>query len=138
MDDKSSSPITRREFARRAALASAVTLVPAGALATHSPSPAPLIAQTPGTPSLSAEGQAEAEARYQSILAVYASRFSETQKADLRRLSYEAQEPLDRLRAYTVENGDGPALYLKPLIEREKKTETPIIPQAASATTNKP
>jgi hypothetical protein len=24
------------------------------------------------------------------------------------------------LRAYALENGDGPALYLKPLVEREK------------------
>jgi hypothetical protein len=31
-----------------------------------------------------------------------------------------AQPPLDRLRAYPLENGDGPGLYLKPLLEREK------------------
>ena len=42
------------------------------------------------------------------------------QKADLRRLCNLAQPPLDRLRAYALENGDGPALYLKPLVEREK------------------
>lgn len=138
MDDKSSSAITRREFARRAALASAVTMVPAGALAAPTLAAAPSITQTPSTPSLSAEAQAESEARYQAILAVYASRFSDTQKADLRRLSYAAQEPLDRLRAYTIENGDSPALYLKPLIEREKKTEPAVIPQSAGAPTNKP
>jgi hypothetical protein len=138
MDGKSSSPITRREFARRAALVSAVTMVPAGALATPSPSPEPPIPQTPDSPSLSAEGKAEAEARYQAILAVYGSRFSETQKADLRRLSYEAQEPLDRLRAYKIENGDGPAVYLKPLVEREKKPEPAVIPHTASAAPKKP
>jgi hypothetical protein len=138
MDGKSSSPITRREFARRAAMVSAVTMVPAGALAAHSPSAVPPFTQTPGSPSLSAEGKAEAEARHQAILAVYGARFSETQKTDLRRLSYEAQEPLDRLRAYTIENGDGPALYLKPLVEREKKTETAAIPHPASAAPSKP
>ncbi len=138
MNGKSSSSISRREFARRAAIVSAATMVPAGALAVPSPSAVPPTTQTPDSPSLSAEGKAEAEARYQAILAVYGSRFSETQKADLRRLSYEAQEPLDRLRAYPIANGDGPALYLKPLVEREKKTEPAVIPHAASTATTKP
>jgi hypothetical protein len=138
MDDKGSSPITRREFARRAAMVSAMTMVPAGALATPSPSPAPPIPQTPDSPSLSADGKAEAEARYQAILAVYGTRFSETQKADLRRLSYEAQEHLDRLRGYSIENGDGPALYLKPLVEREKKPEAVAVPHAAGTAPKQP
>jgi hypothetical protein len=138
MNGKSSSSISRREFARRAAIVSAATMVPAGALAAPSPSAVPAITQTPDSPSLSAEGKAEAEARYQAILAVYGTRFSETQKADLRRLSYQAQEPLDRLRAYPITNGDGPALYLKPLVEREKKTEPAVIPHAASPATTKP
>ena len=133
MNGKGSSSISRREFARRAAIVSAATMVPAEALAVPSPSAMPIITQTPDKPSLSAEGKAEAEARYQAILAAYGTRFSETQKADLRRLSYEAQEPLDRLRAYTITNGDGPALYFKPLVEREKKTEPSVIPHAASA-----
>jgi hypothetical protein len=76
----------------------------------------------------------EVESRIQSILTQYGSRFSEAQKTDLRRLAAEAQAPLDRLRAFAVENGDGPALYLKPLIEREKKPAQPAgIPKAASA-----
>jgi hypothetical protein len=138
MNGKSGSSISRREFAWRAAIVSAATMVPADALAVPSPSAVPAITQTPDSPSLSAEGKAEAEARYQAILAVYSTRFSETQKADLRRLSYEAQEPLDRLRAYPIANGDGPALYLKPLVEREKKTEPAVIPHAATAATTKP
>lgn len=69
---------------------------------------------------LSPESRAEVEARIQTILNQYGSRFSDAQKADLRRLCVLAQPPLDRLRAYALENGDGPALYLKPLVEREK------------------
>jgi hypothetical protein len=138
MDDKSSSPITRREFARRAAIVSAATMVPAGALATPSPGAPYPIPPTPDLPSLSAEGQAEAEARYQAILAVYGTRFSETQKTDLRRLSFAAQEPLDRLRAYSIENSDGPALYLKPLVERERKTGSAVIPPTPGEAPNKP
>ena len=71
-------------------------------------------------PKLSPESHAEAEARIQTIFAQYGSRFSDAQKADLRRLCFLGQPPLDRLRAYALENGDNPALYFKPLVEREK------------------
>ena len=55
-----------------------------------------------------------------AIFGQYGSRFSDEQKADIRRLCELAQPPLDRLRAYALENGDNPALYLKPLVERGK------------------
>jgi hypothetical protein len=136
-------PITRREFARRAALASAIASVaPAAALTTPAPTrnehanvaaadsggrlldpasnPASLQQQPADTPKLSPESHAEAEARIQTIFAQYGGRFSDAQKADLRRLCFLAQPPLDRLRAYALENSDNPALYFKPLVEREK------------------
>ena len=132
--------ISRREFARRAALASAVaTLAPSGAMTTPE---APLdkhatVAaadrggpfsdpasnapqQASDLPKLSPEGHAEVEARIQSIFSQYSARLSDAQKTDVRRLCNLAQPPLDRLRAYALANGDGPALYLKPLVEREK------------------
>jgi hypothetical protein len=139
--------ISRREFARRAALASAVaTVAPATALTTtsslldgHTPGAAAdrlsgaakdsgylpdptgeAPQQTPELAKLSPESRAEVEARIQAIFAQYGNRFSEEQKADVRRLCAVAQPSLDRLRAYALENGDGPALYLKPLVEREK------------------
>jgi hypothetical protein len=135
--------ISRREFARRAAIASAVaSLAPATALTTPAPQPnqhAPVAAADRGgrffepssnitppeqqpadTPKLSPESRAEAEARIQTVLSQYGSRFSDAQKADIRRLCFLGQPPLDRLRAYAVENGDNPALYFKPLVEREK------------------
>jgi hypothetical protein len=134
--------ISRREFARRAALASAVAAVaPGAAISTPAAPPnedtsvaaaAPFHgrlsdpssklapAQTSDLPKLSPESHAEVEARIQTILSQYAGRFNDAQKADLRRLCNLAQPPLDRLRAYALENGDGPALYLKPLVEREK------------------
>src|SRR3954471_23150666 len=123
MDEHKTGGISRREFARRAALASAVaSIAPATALTAESSAPeltAP--AQQPANlPKLSPESQAEVEARIHSILTQYGSRFSEEQKADLRRLCAMAQPPLDRLRAYALENGASPALYLKPLVEREK------------------
>jgi hypothetical protein len=84
-------------------------------------------------PKLSPDSQAEADARFQSILAQYGSRFSDEQKADLRRLCAVAQPPLERLRAYPVQNGDGTALYLKPLFEREKKPKPPAAPKPAAS-----
>jgi hypothetical protein len=128
MNAMTGSPISRREFARRAAIVSAASMVPASALPAHGSTPEPPFKQSADAPSLSSESQAEAEARYQTILGIYGSRFSETQKTDLRRLCVLAQSPVDHLRAYAMENGAGPALYLKPLVEREKK------PEAAAAT----
>jgi hypothetical protein len=136
MTEKPVVPISRRQFARHAAIASAVASIasaaalggdlasgavqtlPAGSQASSPPAQPQL---PPGVPNLAPESQAEADARFQLILAQYGSRFSDEQKADLRRLCNGAQPALDHLRAYKVENSDGPGLYLKPLFEREKK-----------------
>lgn len=152
MNGKKEQGISRREFARRAALASAVASIApavagasaaAEALASSAAEAAPDAATLPGanlpaaqatgifaaappaqqpanTPKLSAESQAEAEARYQSIVTQYGKRFSDEQKTDLRRLCFMAQPPLDRLRAYSLANSDAAALYLKPLVEHDK------------------
>jgi hypothetical protein len=141
MDEKTRAGMSRREFARRAALASAVaSLGPVNALHAGSSVRADQTQQPPNMPKLSAEGQAEAEARLQTILAQYGSRLSEDQKTDIRRLCVLAQPPLDRLRAYAVENGVNPALYMKPLVEREKKPKPPATPArtASPATTVPP
>jgi hypothetical protein len=138
MNGKGGSSISRREFARRAAIVSAVSMVPTSALpASPSIEDSPLN-QSSDIPSLSTESRAEAEARYQAILGVYSSRFSDTQKSDLRRLCFVAQPSLDHLREYAIENGDGPALYLKPLVEREKKTGPVVVPRAAGLAIQKP
>lgn len=114
--------ISRREFALRAALVSAgASLTGATLLSTELRGPTPRPQQPAIPPKLSPEGQTEADSRLQAILSEYGGRFSEAQKADLRRLCTEAQPALDRLRAYPTDNGDDPALYLKPLMEREKK-----------------
>jgi hypothetical protein len=150
--------ISRREFARRAAIASAVaSLAPVqavGGTAVANASQAPaLTAQNPpaaaavqppaaaNLPKLSPEGQQEADARVQAVLAQYSGRLSDEQKADVRRLCTMVQPQLDRLRAYAVDNGVSPALYLKPLVEREKKpaVSKPLTPAGgAGAQTGKP
>jgi hypothetical protein len=134
MDEKKTrTSISRREFTRRAALASAVaSFAPASAVKAAVPAPEQT-QQPPNTPKLSPEGQTEADARLQVILAQYGTRFTEDQKADLKRLCLLAQPPLDRLRAYALDNGDGPALYLKPLVEREKKPKPPATKSGAAS-----
>jgi hypothetical protein len=132
--------ISRREFARRAALASAVAAVAPAAISSpaaplnedanvaaadlggrlSAPSGKTAPEQQPADPKLSPESRAEVEARIQTIFSQYGTRFSDAQKSDLRRLCALAQPPLDRLRAYALDNADAPALYLKPLVEREK------------------
>jgi hypothetical protein len=137
-DSSNGTSISRREFARRAAIVSAVSMVPASALPVETSSAEPHLIQAPAAPALSHEGQAESEARYQAILAVHGSRFSDTQKTDLRKLCFLAQEPLDHLRAYPIENSDAPALYLKPLVEREKQPGAATAPHAAGQAAAKP
>ena len=138
-DQKSQS---RREFARRAALLSLAAPI-AAPLAAAAPSPTAAVSppaddqQLPklpsGFPKLSDQSRAEVEARYDSIVRQYSGRFNDQQKAELRRLSFLAQPALDNLRTYTIHNADSPALYLKPLVEREKKPPKSATPSPAAA-----
>ena len=138
MGNKPDSAISRREFARRAAFVSAAaTLTPSSLLNGQSVATPLPEQQLANAPKLSPEGQAEVDSRIQSIFAQYGDRLSDAQKADIRRLATEAQPSLDRLRGFATENGDGPALYLKPLMEREKKpSPMPATPKPASAPKN--
>ena len=144
-DDK---PLSRREFARRAALGTAAVIAPAPLVypertegtrrvyPEHAVSEGPLLdsaQEPPAAAKLSPQSRAEAEARHQAILTQYPDRFSDAQKADLKRLCFVLQPQLDSLRAWTVGNSDQPALYLKPLVEREKKTNAPPNLKAASS-----
>jgi hypothetical protein len=132
MNRKDGDSISRREFARRASIVSAVSMVPSSFLAPDLLTSEQPSAQTQETPPLSPESQAEADARYQSILVSYGNRLSSAQKFDVRRLCFLAQVPLDNVRKYAVDNGDAPALYFKPLVEREKKTTTVTLPGTAT------
>jgi hypothetical protein len=129
--------LSRREFTRRAALGTAATSTMLFSLPDLAAGPTTLPTQLPSDASkLSPQSQYEAEARYQSILAQYPDRFSEAQKADLKRLCFALQPQLDRLRAWPVANSDQPALYLKPLVEREKKSNAaPNLKSVTSAPT---
>jgi hypothetical protein len=130
-DPQLDTSVSRREFTRRAAFCTAGLLAYPdlhrdaahdAAAAPEPPQPSQPPQQTPASaPKLSPQGQAEAESRYQAIINQYGDRFSDAQKTDLKRLCIFAQPPLDRIRAYAVGNSDLPALYLKPLVDRDKK-----------------
>lgn len=139
MAQEKKSAISRREFARRAAMVSAAaSLAPANLLSAEPLAVPAQPQQTPSPAKLSPESQAEVDSRIQTILAQYGGRLSDAQKADIRRLATEAQPPLDRLRAFSVENGDGLALYLKPLMEREAKSVAKLASPALTAVPKKP
>jgi hypothetical protein len=121
MKNKNPRTLSRREFAQRAAMLSATaSLVPAEVMLPKAPA-APASQTPPTTAKLTEAGQAEAEARYQQILSLYSERLDDAQKVNIKRMCAELQPALERIRSFSLENGDAPALYLKPLVEREKK-----------------
>jgi hypothetical protein len=123
MNKRSGSLLSRRQFARRAAVVSATAaLAPAEALLPPASVDAPL--QTPSAgPQLSPEGQLEADARYQQILGLYGSHLDDAQKANIKKMCVGLQPTLERIRKFQLQNGNAPALYLKPLVEREPRSK---------------
>ncbi|HYX69628.1 MAG TPA: hypothetical protein VE825_10880 [Terriglobales bacterium] len=103
--------ISRRRFAREAALAGATAaLLPSSALAqgTERAEPVP--------PSLAADyaklppsSQAEVDSKYRAVLRRYGARFTAAQKTEARRQLIATQKALDSLRAFSLENSDPPA-----------------------------
>jgi hypothetical protein len=100
--------ISRRDFARTVGAAAGAALLPVRAHGDEKPK-APPGAPPPPPSKLPEASQAEAEARVQTIVARYGARLSPAERADLQRLSQEAQLQLDKLRAYAVDASDEPA-----------------------------
>jgi hypothetical protein len=127
---------SRREFAQRAALLSATaSVVPAGMMLPAEAFPNALAsAQAADLPKLSAESQTEADARFQVVLSRYGNRLSDEEKQRTKALCYSLQTTIEQVRAYPLNNGDVPALFLKPLIDRDNKPKpAPATVPAASA-----
>jgi acyl transferase domain-containing protein len=122
MKNKSERTLSRREFARRAAMLSATaSLIPTKVIRPQAPPAAAPPQTAPSQPKLTDAGQAEAESRYQQILSLYSDHLDEAQKANIKRMCDELQPSLERIRKFPLQNGDAPALYLKPLVERDRK-----------------
>ncbi len=126
---RDSPGISRREFARRAAVAAAgISAAPLGMFAGTGGSHAP--AQQPPAEKLSAAGLAEAEAKTQYLLAAYGARLNDAQQKDLRRLIKEGVAPLEELRKYALANGVQPATVLRLYPEPRAKSTVPAKPGA--------
>ena len=113
---KEGSGITRRAFARSAALAAATVAVLPLSDAAFAQAAAPTPAAAPPAevpPKLSAASQAEVEARVQGVMRQFGDRLSEAQKAEVRRLITLGQKSVEDLRAYPLEISDEPATILK-------------------------
>jgi hypothetical protein len=113
---KDAKKLTRRDFARAAAIAAATAAIaPSGeALTRH-------VATAEGARTLGRAGtddaasvrQAEIDAHVADVFRRYGDRLSAEQKTEVRRLVGELQKSLDKLRAYPLGNGDQPAIVLR-------------------------
>ena len=112
---KEPATISRREFARRAALGVAgAAAVSAGVISLPAAPPASAaVSPAEDKPKLSAAARTEAEDKIKAIFRKYGERLSEEQKTDIRRMVLEGQEALEQLRAYPLANSDEPATVLR-------------------------
>ena len=111
---ESPRPVSRREFARRAAL---VTAAAASALAVPGRVPgqtaSPAVSGAPVDPGLPLDVAAEVDEKYSAVLRQYGSKFSAEQKQELRNLIVGQVKGLQKLRAYALDNADAPATVLR-------------------------
>lgn len=102
--------ISRRDFGRLTLGAAAAAALPTS-LANE---PAARAQSLPPEAALSPAAEEEAKSKSEAILAKYGSRLNGVQKAELGNLVHGTQAQVERLRAYKLENGDGPALVFEP------------------------
>jgi hypothetical protein len=99
--------ISRRDFARKTAIAASTAcwpaLIPAGDAA----------AQSQANPALSAPSQTEVDATVATILRKYGVRMTDEQKLDVRRIVTENQRSLEAMRNFVLDNADQPGNVLK-------------------------
>jgi hypothetical protein len=99
--------LSRRDFARGAALATATAFLSAKTEAqTDKPTSATPASSTPAL-------SAESEGQLQAILRQHGNLLSEEQKNDIKRLLGENQKGVEALRAFPLENADEPALTFR-------------------------
>jgi hypothetical protein len=109
--------ISRRSFARGAALAATAVAVPGATAARPSSSTSDAFAQE--------EPSSQIECQFQSVLKKCAGRLSEEEKADVKRLLAQVQKTSDALRAYTLENSDEPATTFEVYHRSRRPARTP-------------
>ena len=120
--------LTRRAFARTAAIAAATVAIAPGVDAGPRPGTGTGFAgdstRAGGDDAASAR-QAEIDARVADVFRRYGDRLSAEQKTEVRRLVGELQKGLDKLRAYPIGNGDQPATVLRLVPDATEATRAP-------------
>jgi hypothetical protein len=114
--ETNSRKLTRRDFARRAALAAATAAISPKIASAARRGAIPEIASSAGRANAddaAAARQAEIDARVADVFRRYGDRLSAEQKTEVRRLVGELQKSLDKLREYPLGNGDQPATVLR-------------------------
>src|SRR4051812_39152789 len=107
--------ISRREFAKAAALTTAAAMIPVEIVAGQQKPDAPKAEEkAPEITKLAPASQAEADLAYETIMRKYGQRFDDEQKRDIKRLAYQQQSGLDKIRAFAVSNDVQPALVFIP------------------------
>lgn len=133
MNDHKHNMLSRRAFAQRAALFSASASLVSSGLVSGDVSATVEASQLPDNfPKLTPEAQLEADARFQLVLSRCGTRLTEDEKNLVKLACYFVQPGLQTLRSFPLKNGDVPALFLRPLVEREK---SPIAKQSGLAST---
>ena len=102
---KSGARLSRRDFARVAAVTAATAALPITSKAAAEPQVAENLESAQA-----AQLSPTAEAQYQAILAKYGKRLSDEQKTELKRLIPQAEKTSDALRAFPLENSNEPAM----------------------------
>ena len=102
---KRGARLSRRDFARAAAVTAATTALPVASKAAAEPQLAEMLESTHA-----AQLSPAADAQYQAILAKYGKRLSDEQKTELKRLITQAQKTSDALRAFPLRNSNEPAM----------------------------
>jgi hypothetical protein len=122
----STGQLSRRQFARGVTLAALAASLPRKLTAQEPEAPTGAAPPKPATPSterkepqLSPAARAEAELKIQNLLRKYGDRLSAEQKAEVRKSLLQAQESLEKLRAFPLENWDEPAAVFRPLTGKE-------------------
>lgn len=114
--NSSSVSISRRKFARNAAVIAAASISAPALLPAETPERnAPREQDQKAEPlkGLSAEQTADVDAKLANILRKYGDRFNDDQKKRLRRILAQHQRLLAPVRDFAVKNGDPPASVLR-------------------------
>ncbi|HEY6253968.1 MAG TPA: hypothetical protein VI685_28770 [Candidatus Angelobacter sp.] len=107
MPESKETAISRRKFTIGAAVAATAALLPGGEAQAASPVPAQ--SQSEATAKLSPGARAELDMKLKELFRKYGSRLSDEQKADIRKVMAETQDGLEKMRSFTLTNGDQPA-----------------------------